>query len=38
MIQYAIEEGFADAAVVATKDIVFDPTFRAYCEENLCGQ
>ena len=38
MIQYAIEEGFAAAEVVDTKDIVFDPTFRAYCQENLCGQ
>ena len=38
MIQYAVEEGFADAAVVDTKDIVFDPSFRPYCEENLCGQ
>lgn len=38
MIQCAIEEGFSDAAVVDTKDIVFDPTFRIYCEENLCGQ
>ena len=38
MIQYAVEEGFADAAVVDTEDIVFDPAFRDYCEENLCGQ
>lgn len=38
IIQYAIEEGFAAAAIVDTKDIVFDPSFRPYCEENLCGQ
>lgn len=38
MIQYAVEEGFAAAAIVDTTDIVFDPSFRPYCEENLCGQ
>ena len=38
MIQYAVEEGFAAAAIVDTGDIVFDPSFRPYCEENLCGQ
>ena len=38
MVQYAYEEGFSAAAVVDTADIVFDPSFRPYCEENLCGQ
>lgn len=38
MIQWAIEENFAAAAVMNTEDIVFDPSFRPYCEENLCGQ
>ena len=38
MVQYAYEEGFSAAAVVDTSDIVFDPSFRPYCEENLCGQ
>lgn len=38
LIQYAVEEGFSAAAVVNTEDIVFDPSFRPYCEENLCGQ
>ena len=38
LIRYAVEEGFADAAVVNTEDIIFDPSFRPYCEENLCGQ
>ena len=35
MIQCAIDEGFAAAAIVDTSQIVFDPTFRPYCEENL---
>ncbi len=38
MIEYAVKEGFADAAVIDTAEIVFDPAFRPYCEENLCGQ
>ena len=38
MIQCAIDEGFAAAAIVDTTQIVFDPSFRPYCEENLCGQ
>lgn len=38
IIQYAIEEGFVDAAIIDTQEIVFDPSFRPYCEENLCGQ
>ena len=38
MIRYAIEEGFSAAEIMDTKDIVFDPTFRSYCQENLCGQ
>ena len=38
LIQYAVEEGFAAAAIVNTADIPFDPSFRPYCEENLCGQ
>lgn len=38
MIQYAVEEGLAAAAIVDTSAIVFDPSFRTYCEENLCGQ
>lgn len=38
MIQYAIEEGFTAASVVNTEEIVFDPSFRPYCAENLCGQ
>ena len=37
MIDLAVSEGFAAAAVVDTDQIVFDPMFRPYCEENLCG-
>ena len=38
MIQLAYGEGFAAAAVTDTDKIVFDPAFRPYCAENLCGQ
>ena len=38
IIQWAIEEGFSAAAIVDTDQIVFDPSFRPYCAENLCGQ
>lgn len=38
MIDLAVEEGFAAAAIVDTGHIVFDPMFRPFCEENLCGQ
>lgn len=38
LIDAALAEGFAAAAVVDTADIPFDPMFRQYCAENLCGQ
>lgn len=38
ILQFAYDEGFAAAAMVDTAQIVFDPSFRPYCEENLCGQ
>lgn len=38
LIDLALSEGFAAAAVTATEEIPFDPIFRPYCEENLCGQ
>ncbi len=38
MIACAVSEGFSAAAVVDTGSIVFDPVFRTYCAENLCGQ
>ena len=38
MTAWAADEGFAAAAQINTSQIVFDPSFRAYCQENLCGQ
>lgn len=38
MIQYALDENFADAAIVDTDQIVFNPSFRDCCAENICGQ
>ena len=38
MIQYALDEDFADAVILDTDQIVFDPSFRDYCAENICGQ
>lgn len=38
IIAMAVAEGFAAAQIVDTDEIVFDPSFRPYCEENLCGQ
>lgn len=38
LIDHAVKEGFAAAAVTDTATIPFDPSFRPYCEENLCGQ
>lgn len=38
LITLAMSEGFADAAVINTSAIIFDASFRPYCEENLCGQ
>lgn len=38
MIAWAAEEGFSAADVTDTTAIVFDPMFRPFCEENLCGQ
>lgn len=37
MIQLALSEGFSAAALIDVKDIVIDPMFRPFCEENLCG-
>lgn len=36
-IHGALEAGFDYAAVMETKDMVFDSSLRRYCEENLCG-
>ena len=38
MIAASVAEGFAGAAVIDTEKIVFDPMFRPFCQENLCGQ
>jgi predicted metal-binding protein len=38
LLEIAEKALFSDAAVIGTDQIVFDPRFRPYCEENLCGQ
>ena len=38
MIDLAVELGFANAAVMDTKDVTFVPSFRPLCAENLCGK
>lgn len=37
IIDMAIREGFSAAAIIDSNKIVFDFSFRPYCEENLCG-
>lgn len=37
LIQRAIGAGFANAAVVPTSSIPFEPAFLVCCEDNLCG-
>ena len=38
LVALAKEEGFTNAAVIDTAEIVFDESFRPYCAENLCGK
>lgn len=38
LMDLALQEGFAAAAVTDTAQIPFDFSFRPYCEENLCGK
>ena len=38
IIALAKKEGFCNASVVSTEEIVFDAAFRPYCAENICGQ
>ena len=38
LIELALEKNFHAAAIIKTTELVFEPSFRAYCEENLCGQ
>ena len=37
LMNLAIETGFANTALIETKDIVFLPSFRPLCAENLCA-
>ena len=37
LIKTAKELGFSDAAIMDTKDLVFKPEYRVFCEENRCG-
>ena len=37
MIGLALDEGFSAAALMDVDQIVFDASFRPYCEENRCG-
>lgn len=37
MIELALREGFSASAMMDVRDIVFDPMFRPFCAENLCG-
>ena len=38
LLALARELGFYRAAVVDTADIAFEPSFRRFCEDNLCGK
>ena len=37
LLQEALALGFANAALMNTKDLVFMPSFRPLCAENVCG-
>ena len=37
LIKEALSMGFADAAIMDTKNLVFVPEYRQFCEDNLCG-
>lgn len=37
LIPNALAVGFAKAAVMEVKDLVYVPEYRRFCEENLCG-
>ena len=37
LIKTAKELGFSDAAIMDTKNLVFKPEYRVFCEENRCG-
>ena len=38
LLNYEMSLGFSNAELIDTKDLVFDPSFRPYCAENVCGQ
>lgn len=38
LTELALETGFANAAMIKTENIVFMPSFRPLCAENLCGK
>lgn len=38
LLQFSVQTGFANAAVVNTDDIVFNSAFRPLCAENICGK
>ena len=38
LVALVLEKGFANAALVETKDIPFVPGFRICCEDNSCGK
>ena len=37
LIKEALSMGFANAAIMDTKNLVFVPEYRQFCEDNLCG-
>ena len=37
IIKEAKKLGFSDAALMDTKNLVFVPEYRMYCEQNVCG-
>ncbi len=38
LLNMAAAEGYSKAALIPTMDLIFDPSFRPFCEENLCGK
>ena len=38
ILHLAANEGFTAAAILPMDEVVFEPAFRPYCEQNLCGQ
>ena len=37
-IKEALFIGFSDSAIMDTKDLVFVPEYRQFCDDNLCGK